>query len=43
MGEDYDVEYWTKVLGVSMARLAATVEKVGVRIEAVRLELGMTP
>jgi hypothetical protein len=40
MGEAYEVEYWSRVLGVSKERLAAAVEKVGDRIEEIRRELG---
>jgi hypothetical protein len=39
MGEPYEIEYWAKALGVSRERLAAIVEKVGDRVEAVRGEI----
>ena len=37
MGEAYEVEYWS--LGVSKERLAAIVQKVGDRVDAVRAEV----
>ena len=40
MGEDYEVEYWTKTLGISKDRLTETVKKVGDSVQAVRRELG---
>lgn len=40
--EDYEVQYWTKALGVSQAELEAVVKKVGVSADAVRKELGKT-
>jgi hypothetical protein len=39
MGEASEVQYWTKMLGVSQERLAAIIEKVGDRVEAVRAEI----
>jgi hypothetical protein len=39
MGEEYEVEYWAKALGVSKERLAEIVEKVGDSVQAVRREL----
>jgi len=30
VNEDYEVEYWTRVLGVSEEKLRATVKRVGV-------------
>ena len=40
MGEDYEVEYWTKTFGISKDRLAEIVKKVGDSVQAVRRELG---
>jgi hypothetical protein len=40
MSENYEVEYWSKTLGVSKERLATAVEKVGDRVEDVRREVG---
>ena len=40
MGEDYEVEYWTKTFGISKDRLAEIVNKVGDSVQAVRRELG---
>ena len=40
MGEDYEVEYWTKTLGISKDRLTEIVKKVGDSVQAVRRELG---
>jgi hypothetical protein len=40
LGEEYEVEYWTKTLGVSRARLAEIISKVGDGVEAVRREVG---
>jgi hypothetical protein len=40
LGEEYEVEYWTKTLGVSRARLAEVISKVGDGVEAVRREVG---
>jgi hypothetical protein len=40
LGEEYEVEYWTKTLGVSRARLAEIINKVGDGVEAVRREVG---
>jgi hypothetical protein len=40
MGEGYEVDYWSRALGVSKERLAAAVEKVGDRVEDIRRELG---
>ena len=42
MGEDYEVEYWTKTFGISKDRLAEIVKKVGDSVQAVRRELGNT-
>jgi 3-oxoacyl-[acyl-carrier-protein] synthase III len=39
MHEDYEVQYWTKALGVSKDKLAQTVSKVGNSADAVRKEL----
>lgn len=40
-GEDYEVDYWTQVLGVSRERLLAAVNKVGNSTEAVKRELAV--
>ena len=40
MGEDYEVEYWTKTFGISKDRLVEIVKKVGDSVQAVRRELG---
>ena len=40
LGEDYEVEYWSKTLGVSRERLVEAVKKVGDSLQAVRRELG---
>lgn len=40
MSEGYEVDYWSRALGVSKERLAAVVEKVGDRVDDVRRELG---
>lgn len=40
MGEAYEVDYWSRALGISKERLVAAVEKVGDRIEDIRRELG---
>jgi hypothetical protein len=42
MGEESDVEYWVRMLGVTKERLAEVVEKVGDSLEAVRRELSST-
>ena len=39
LGEAYEVEYWSKSLGISKERLAAIVQKVGDRVDAVRAEV----
>jgi len=39
LGEASEAEYWAKALGVSTERLAAIIEKVGDRVEAVRAEI----
>ena len=39
MGEDSEVQYWAKTLGVSKERLVAIIEKVGDRVDAVRGEI----
>jgi hypothetical protein len=36
MNEDYEVQYWTKELGVSKERLAELVRNHGVSVDAVR-------
>lgn len=38
--EDYEVEYWTRVLNVSAEKLRETVKKVGVMADDVRKALG---
>jgi 3-oxoacyl-[acyl-carrier-protein] synthase III len=39
MNEDYEVQYWTKHLGISREKLQQVVEKVGNSAAAVRKEL----
>ena len=39
LGESSEAEYWAKALGVSTERLAAIIEKVGDRVDAVRAEI----
>lgn len=39
MGEDYEVEYWSKALGITKQQLAKVVDKVGDSVQAVRSEL----
>jgi hypothetical protein len=39
MGEESDVEYWARMLGVTKERLAEVVDKVGESVQAVRQEL----
>ena len=41
MDETWEVEYWTKHLGVSKAELQKTIDKVGNSAVAVRKELGI--
>lgn len=38
--EDYEVQYWTKTLGVSSEELRKAVEAVGPTADAVRRHLG---
>jgi hypothetical protein len=38
--EDYELQYWTKELGVTPVKLKQTVEKVGVMASDVRKALG---
>lgn len=38
--EDYEVQYWTKALGVSAEELRKAVEAVGSTADAVRRHLG---
>ena len=38
--EDYELQYWTKELGVTPEKLKQTVEKVGVMVTDVRKALG---
>jgi uncharacterized protein DUF3606 len=40
MGEDYEVKYWAKELGVTASELQRVVDKVGNAAAAVRKELG---
>jgi len=40
MGEDYEVEYWTKELGVSRDELETVMKRVGSSAKAVREALG---
>jgi Protein of unknown function (DUF3606) len=40
MGEDHEVQYWTKHLGVTREELQKAVDKVGNSAAAVRKELG---
>jgi 3-oxoacyl-[acyl-carrier-protein] synthase III len=40
MGEDYEVKYWAKELGVTRDELQRVVDKVGNSAAAVRKELG---
>jgi len=40
MGEDYEVAYWTKALGVSKEQLQAAVTAVGNSADKVRAHLG---
>ena len=40
MGEEHEVRYWTKHLGVTRDDLQAAVDKVGNSAAAVRKELG---
>lgn len=37
--EDYEVQYWTKELGVRVERLRAAVQAVGPAVDAVRRHL----
>jgi len=38
--EDYEVEYWTRILGVSEDKLRETVKRVGIMTDDVRKALG---
>jgi hypothetical protein len=40
MGEDYEVKYWAKELGVTREELQRVIDKVGNSAAAVRKELG---
>ena len=40
VNEDYELQYWTKALGVSAEQLRAAVKAVGPTTEAVRRHLG---
>jgi hypothetical protein len=39
VNEDYEVDYWTKALGVSAEALRSAVDQVGVSADAVRAHL----
>ena len=39
LGEDYEVEYWSKAFGVTKDQLAEIVKKVGDSVQAVRTEV----
>ena len=41
MSEPWEMDYWTKELGVSTGELRKAVAKVGTSADAVRRELGM--
>jgi Protein of unknown function (DUF3606) len=41
MGEDFEVKYWTKALGVDRDTLRKAVDKVGNSAAAVRKQLGI--
>ena len=41
MGEDFEIKYWLKALGVSMNELQRAVDRVGNSAAAVRKELGI--
>jgi hypothetical protein len=41
LGEEHEVRYWTKALGISEQRLRDAVNKVGHSAAKVRLELGI--
>lgn len=41
LGEEHEVRYWTKALGVSEQKLREAVSAVGVSAEAVRRHLGL--
>jgi hypothetical protein len=40
MGEEHEVQYWTRYFGVSRAELQTAVDKVGNSLTAVRKQLG---
>jgi hypothetical protein len=40
VNEEYEVQYWTKALGVSREELTEAVRKVGVMADKVRASLG---
>ena len=40
MNEPFELRYWSKELGVSLAQLKAVVDKVGDTTDAIRQELG---
>jgi len=39
IGEDYEIEYWARTLGITKERLVAVIGKVGDSLAAVRREL----
>jgi hypothetical protein len=41
LSNEYEVRYWTKVLGITKEELTVVVYKVGNSVEAVRRELGV--
>ena len=41
MGEDYEVRYWCKHLGVDRGELQKVIDKVGNAVRAVEKELGI--
>lgn len=40
VNEDYEVQYWSKELGVTPEQLREAVERVGPTVDAVRRQLG---
>ncbi|MEH0804106.1 DUF3606 domain-containing protein [Vibrio alginolyticus] len=41
LAQDWEVDYWTKALGVSEARLRQAVKAVGVMVSDVKIYLGL--
>ncbi|EMQ2876046.1 DUF3606 domain-containing protein [Vibrio navarrensis] len=41
LGQAWEVDYWTKALGVSEARLRQAVKAVGVMVSDVKIYLGL--